>query len=114
MSRYSEIKWEQGACAGAPTNLFYLIEENKKIAQWIGVGILREICASCSIYEQCLTYALENEHHGVWAGMTSNERNTLKNEFSGKKSIEIIRELERYGIPSIKIKEAVHEYKNNE
>lgn len=114
LSRYSEIKWEQGACRGAPTKLFYAVEENRKISQWIDVGILRRICAGCPIYKQCLTYALGNEHFGVWGGMTTPERNSFNNRAPAEKSKNVILELQRYGVSITDIQEAVLEYQANE
>lgn len=35
----------------------------------------KRICASCDVAAECLTYALDNrEPHGVWGGMTAEER----------------------------------------
>lgn len=113
MPRYSEVKWEAGACAGAPTNLFYVVEENRNVDKWIDVGILRSMCGSCPIYKQCLSYALEHEQYGVWGGMTSQERNVFNGRAPEIKSREIILELSRYGISISDIREAVNEYQTN-
>lgn len=35
----------------------------------------KELCAGCPIVKQCLKFALNtNEPHGIWGGMTPNER----------------------------------------
>lgn len=113
MPRYTEVNWEEAACFGAPTNLFYKVEENRKMNEWIDVGILRSICGSCPIYKQCLSYALEHEQYGVWGGMTSQERNVFNGRALEIKSREIILELSHYGISISDIKEAVNEYQAN-
>jgi len=36
------------------------------------------ICASCDVSETCLAYAIEHhEQHGIWGGLTPDERKTL-------------------------------------
>jgi WhiB family transcriptional regulator, redox-sensing transcriptional regulator len=114
LPRYSEVNWEKAACKGAPTNLFYAVEENRKIHEWIDIGILRSICGSCPIFKQCLAYALSNEHYGVWGGMTTHERNAFNGRAPEKQTREIILELAEYGISITDIQEAVREYSDYE
>lgn len=114
MPRYAEIEWEKGACYGAPTNLFYMVEENRRHNDWIDVGILRTICGGCPIYRKCLAYALEHENYGVWGGMTTQERNTLNGRAPAERSQEIISELAQYGVSITDITEAILEYQANE
>ena len=113
MPRYSEINWDKANCKGAPTNLFYMVEENRKHSTWIDVGILRTICGGCPIQKKCLAYALEHEIYGVWGGMTTQERNAFNGRGSWERSKEIILELAQYGISITEIKEAVVEYQNH-
>ena len=113
MPRYSEINWEEANCKGAPTNLFYMVEENRKHSTWIDIGILRRICGGCPIRKKCLAYALEHEIYGVWGGMTTQERNAFNGKGSWERSKEIILDLAEYGISITEIKEAVVEYQNN-
>ena len=113
MPRYSEVNWEEANCKGAPTNLFYLVEENRRHSDWIDVGILRKICGGCPIQRKCLAYALEHETYGVWGGMTSNERNAFNGRAPFIRSKEVISELALYGISITDIKEAVLEYQDN-
>jgi hypothetical protein len=113
LPRYSEINWDKANCKGAPTNLFYMVEENRKHSTWIDVGILRTICGGCPIQKKCLAYALEHEIYGVWGGMTTQERNAFNGKGSWERSKEIILELAKYGISITEIKEAVIEYQNH-
>ena len=41
----------------------------------------KRICEECPVKLECLEDALENEEgHGVWGGMTANERKTLRSK----------------------------------
>ena len=76
MSKYSEVDWEKAQCKELEidTNLFYTIEEERSVVAYDYINSLRSICASCPIWKECLTYAMENENYGMWGGLTSVER----------------------------------------
>ena len=39
----------------------------------------KRICADCTVREECLQYALENdERFGIWGGLSERERRRLK------------------------------------
>lgn len=39
----------------------------------------KAVCASCSVTEMCLQYAMDtNQDYGVWGGLNEDERRTLK------------------------------------
>ncbi len=43
----------------------------------------KRICALCEVRAECLEYALENdEHFGIWGGMSERERRRLKRRAS--------------------------------
>ena len=47
--------------------------------------LAKNICSACPIRNICLEYALvANEGHGVWGGMTTLQRDTLKRNRSKK------------------------------
>jgi len=114
LPRYTEVDWEAGACKGAPTNLFYVVEESRAIDKYVDVGILRRICAGCPIYKKCLAYALGHEQYGVWGGMTTNERNTFNGRAPYERSREVIIQLAPFGVSITDIQEAVLEYQADE
>ena len=61
----------KAACKGM-THLMFP-KEHKDITY---IPQAREICASCSVSEKCLSYALEfpvADMHGIWAGFTSRQ-----------------------------------------
>lgn len=62
---------ERAACTGK-SELFHN-EKSRIISRRA-----KEICASCAVQKDCLDYALENEHIGIWGGLTGNERRRLR------------------------------------
>jgi WhiB family transcriptional regulator, redox-sensing transcriptional regulator len=39
----------------------------------------KEICGGCPVAEMCLDYAItNNEHHGIWGGLSAKERSNLR------------------------------------
>jgi len=114
VSGYDEINWERAACEGAPTNLFYIVEEERTVLQLIGADSLRRICATCPIWNKCLAYAMRSETYGVWGGLLSKERSALKKNDGSQLQENSIRELTKYGIQREEIEAITHEYQNYE
>ena len=113
MPRYDKINWEKAACRGAPTNLFYIVEENRKVLEWIDVGVVRKICLACPIWSKCLEYALQHERDGVWGGLTGNERRAL---IKGEPSTIVNKartELARFGVSWEQLQEVIDEHTRN-
>lgn len=44
------------------------------------VNKARAICNECPVKKECLTYAIENDEVGVWAGTTTNQRRKIRNK----------------------------------
>lgn len=114
MSGYDEINWKEAACEGAPTNLFYIIEEDRRVITMIGMEPTRRICGSCPIWNVCLDYALENESHGMWGGLTTKERNALRKQDGSQLRENAIRELVKYGIKREEIEAIANEHTDYE
>ena len=109
MPRYDEVDWDQAACRGTIyTDLFYSVEEQRSILQYEYINALRAICGQCPIWKECLTYAMENEQYGVWGGMTSIERLSMRDSkrYPNQK-VRAVVELARYGISYQEIKECM-------
>jgi WhiB family redox-sensing transcriptional regulator len=52
--------------------------ERVKIAKQV---VAKQICAGCHVQPECLAHALDHrEDHGVWGGMTADERQNLLNK----------------------------------
>ena len=81
MSKYSEVKWEKAQCREEEIypDLFYSIEEERSAKAYEYIDALRSVCLSCPIWKACLTYAMENENYGMWGGMTTQERISMRN-----------------------------------
>lgn len=80
MPKYSEVDWEKAECKNLEiyTDLFFSVEEERSTVAYDYINSLRSVCASCPIWKDCLTYAMDYEHYGVWGGMTSQERISMR------------------------------------
>jgi hypothetical protein len=114
VSGYDEINWEKAACEGAPTNLFYIVEEERTVLQLIGADSLRRICVTCPIWNKCLAYAMRHETYGVWGGLLSKERLALKKNDGSYAQETATNELTKYGIHREEIEAITNEYQNYE
>jgi hypothetical protein len=73
--RYHSVDWGQAACRGIDTDLFY---SDDHVQSWMLAPTMRRMCHACPIYDDCLEYALWNEVHGFWAGLTEKQRQTMR------------------------------------
>jgi hypothetical protein len=78
---YVEMVKEMSEMGGAPCenapDMFFIDEQDPLGREKMRIS--RALCADCPIKMKCLQYALEaNEAHGIWGGLTRNERNVLK------------------------------------
>jgi len=73
--RYENVEWQAAACKGINFKMFFI--EDAGDARETNPH-LRRICKDCPIYAECLEYALENEHHGFWGGLTATERKQMR------------------------------------
>ena len=64
------MDFEKANCRQAPADLFYP-------ERYSGIALLRaqQICNSCEVRSQCLSYAIDNrEKFGIWGGTTPGQR----------------------------------------
>lgn len=73
--KYDDVHWENAACAGVWTELFYL--EGQGAAQDITPS-LKRACRMCPILSECREYAIEHETQGFWGGLTMSDRQRLR------------------------------------
>jgi WhiB family transcriptional regulator, redox-sensing transcriptional regulator len=69
--------WSRAACKSADPELFFPISHSGPA----GAQIMRAkaICAGCAVQDECLRYALAADPvHGVWGGMSEEERRLLR------------------------------------
>src|ERR1700691_6293250 len=66
--------WRQAAaCRSADPDLFFPDSFSWRSSEQVARA--KAVCAACIVRRQCLQYALAaNETHGVWGGMTEEER----------------------------------------
>jgi len=74
------FEWmDYAACAGADPGLFFA--EKGWFAKY---GEAKKMCAKCTVYKDCLKFALDNNiRHGVWGGLTPEERAQKKRDDRG-------------------------------
>ena len=67
-----EPNWmARGLCANQPPETFFP-------SDGVGVEVAKRICATCTVKDGCLEYALENRvDHGVWGGCSERQRRRI-------------------------------------
>ena len=67
-----ELTWRyRGACRGLDPEIFYPLSDEE-------AGPAKDVCATCTVRQQCLEFALANrEREGVWGGATEKERRRI-------------------------------------
>ena len=114
MPKYDDINWESGACVGMPTSLFYAYEEGKEIKKVITTDLFRDICLTCPIWKDCLVYALSHEQYGIWGGVTTHERQALRQGLDNPLSEKVVEDFNIRGITVEQFMEAIDEHKDYE
>ncbi|WP_027587101.1 MULTISPECIES: WhiB family transcriptional regulator [Acidipropionibacterium] len=67
----------KAACLDEDPELFFPIgNTGPALAQ---ISAAKRVCARCEVRTECLTWALEaGQDHGVWGGMSEDERRAIK------------------------------------
>jgi WhiB family redox-sensing transcriptional regulator len=67
--------WQDSAlCKGHPDpDRFFPVISRYKVPQ-----DLRELCNACPVQAACYGYAERNRDHGIWAGLSEDERKDLR------------------------------------
>jgi WhiB family transcriptional regulator, redox-sensing transcriptional regulator len=67
------MNWDdEAACQSTDPDLFFPTGE-------LSVQTAKRICRGCPVRTQCLEFALDARlEHGVWGGLTENERRSLR------------------------------------
>ena len=102
-----KIDWTQARCRGINTEVFYL-EESQLWDRKMSLKMIRKVCFSCPIRQECLTYAIEKEEEGTWGGLSHWERNEV---IKGRNDVRFLQSLRRdiadYGLT---LREALGEW----
>lgn len=72
------IEWRDlAACNGYDPDLFFPAGETGPAVEQIRTA--KQVCASCEVAEECLSYAIEtNQMAGIWGGLTEDERRPVR------------------------------------
>lgn len=70
----SDMEWQaKGACVGYPFPDIWFSPVRADVAE------AKRVCKrECWVQTECAEYALANDVHGVWAGLTVEERGQIK------------------------------------
>jgi WhiB family redox-sensing transcriptional regulator len=69
-----DLAWmARGRCRGSDPSDWYPVEDHPPTIGW-----LRGICRKCDVQSECAEWAIANEDHGVWAGLTEKDRRKIK------------------------------------
>ncbi len=78
---------ERAKCRGtAPEEIdrLFFSDDLKSDLGRRAVSDAKVICGACPVASECLYFAMRtNEKHGVWGGMTTEERKSMKEEIPG-------------------------------
>ncbi len=72
-----EQLWQQGAACRGPNQAIFFPPPRleRRSEKRLREARAKEICLSCPVRQPCLEYALTiREQHGIWGGLTENER----------------------------------------
>jgi len=78
MSESISNDWpDRAACIGEDPELFFPIGNTGPAVRQIEEA--KAVCRTCPVIDKCLEYAIETgQDHGVWGGMSEDERRAIK------------------------------------
>ncbi len=73
---HEPLEWRDlAACNGSDPELFFPVGDTDVER----ISTAKEVCASCTVREECLAYSLEtNQIDGIWGGHTATERRRIR------------------------------------
>jgi WhiB family redox-sensing transcriptional regulator len=76
------MNWrEQAACLTRDPEMFFPVGNTGSALRQINRA--KSVCAKCPVTAECLRWALDaSVDHGVWGGLSENERKSLKRRTS--------------------------------
>lgn len=73
--RYDKKLFEQAACIGIDTSIFY---PDKDIFTREEENMFRRMCTDCPVMMACLEWGLAHERYGIWGGTTPIQRRSIR------------------------------------
>ncbi len=102
------IEWEKGNCVGMPVNAFFDVEEMRTSPERTEAQeLVRSICFSCPIWNECLKWGFSYEEFGVWGGLTGVEREFFATNKFYENRVRLLKSIEKYGITEDQIRSLI-------
>lgn len=73
--------FEDPLCAEVGVEIFFNVDKDDSKILHVPLGeysMARKICEKCVHKIECAQWGIENETHGVWGGLSPNERNKIR------------------------------------
>lgn len=68
------------ACKDEDPELFFVVGDEKSPGNQLQIASSKYVCSHCPVRSDCLAFAFDNGlDHGVFGGLTRDERRKLKN-----------------------------------
>lgn len=72
-------------CVSIGVDAFYTYTDNSSTkSRYVDLDEAKLVCESCSIREECLTWALHHEVYGIWGGTTPPQREKMRKKLGIK------------------------------
>jgi len=93
MLSVKSIEWDQADCRGMNTDLFFMNREELQLEGFTYQHI-RRVCSDCPIRRDCLAYGFKYERHGMFGGVTGEERDLIRRgKFNDSKITSLLRDM---------------------
>lgn len=72
---------QEGACKieGTRPDIFFA-DTGRSLEDRFAVQEAKMVCMRCQVQVDCLEYAMAGKEHGVWGGLTTDERTVLRSK----------------------------------
>lgn len=74
--KYPDYRGDE-PCAELGVDTFYI--DDRAGTPMRVINLIKDMCSSCHIHDECFEWAIRHESHGFWAGTTPNERIRIRN-----------------------------------
>jgi len=83
-----EWVWQQqGLCREVTSDIFFYEEQKRGEDKRTRISQARAVCSICPVKQKCLDFSIRtNQSHGMWGGLTQEERRELIDDRQGTTS----------------------------
>jgi hypothetical protein len=73
-------EFDNPPCAEVGTDIFFTPDKDRPIheSRYEGYKMARIICRECPFVQACAEWGIKNEVHGMWGGLTPQERQMIR------------------------------------